>query len=120
MHVVAVTCQNKCNSADGLQALLDVISEMQPKWDIVAFAEADFLGTNALTWDAGCKHRTFRHWLGDGSRAMRRLADLHAKVKWSGRTGLLLVSLGELPQRCAEGHFAAFLLHVCHSLLSNH
>ena len=105
-----------------IQALLSVISEVQPKWDIVAVTEDNVLPTSALTWDVGCKHRTLRHWPGDGSRAMRffphdLLANLHAKIQWSGRARLLLVALGELLQCRAENQFAVFLLQRCHSLL---
>ena len=46
--------QRKRNFANGFQALRDVVSEVQPKLDIVAVTEADFLATSALTWHAGC------------------------------------------------------------------
>ena len=95
MHVVAINAEGKGGDVSGIRALIHIVSCIEPQWDLIFLSEFDFLSSSNVSFDIGV-HRLFRHWPGEGSRAMswivnRRINHLVRSISWDGRCGMLLL-----------------------------
>ena len=93
-----MNAQGKCGSTAGIQAVLSMVSDLEPQWSVLFIAEADYLASWNVDFDIS-PHRSWRHWDGPGSRALRfvlhrKFAHLFKSCRWDGRCGMLSLCSG--------------------------
>ena len=115
LHVVSINAQGSGGDELGIRALLSMVAEVDQQWAVVFISESDFFAEKNDQIDLS-PHLTWRHYPGEGSRAMRFVlrrdfTHLFQSIQWQGRCGLLTLSSG---LRCDQG-FASFLgVHGAH------
>ena len=98
MHAVSINAQGSGGDDTGIRALLSMVAEVDRDWALVFISESDFFAKEDVHIDVS-PHLTWRHYPGEGSRAMRfvlrdKYVHLFQSIDWQGRCGLLSVSSG--------------------------
>ena len=93
---MAVNTQGSGPDELGIRTLLSLVRECCPQWAVIFISESDFLEKAGDSVDLS-PHRTWRHWPGQGSRAMRfvirnDVKHLFNSVAWMGRSGVLIMA----------------------------
>ena len=85
--------QGGFSSVESLRTLLNMVHELDSNWGVLFLSEIDFVQSSSPDYDFDLSpHLTWRHWPGEGSRAMRfvvhaRFKHLFRNILWEDRCG---------------------------------
>ena len=93
---MAVNAQGSGPDELGIRTIIGLVGECRPQWAVIFISESDFLEKASVSVDLS-PHRSWRHWPGQGSRAMRwvirsDVKHLFHSVAWMGRSRVLTMA----------------------------